>query len=86
MKYYAFMPFWHWSEIMDEKPEDKEYILGNVIKTTDSIVTLSLYSETSCPASQLIEANSKEELEAKIEEMKENFKNPEWLSKLKQYL
>lgn len=29
MKYYAFMPFWHWSEVMDERPTDGDYILGN---------------------------------------------------------
>ena len=86
MKYYAFMPFWHWSEIMDERPEDSEYVLGNIVRTTDSLVALSLYSETPCPASQLIEADSEIELEAKIEEMKQNFKNPEWVSNLKEYI
>lgn len=79
MKYYAFMPFWHWSEVMDERPKDSDFVLGNIIRTTDSLVALSLYSETRCPASQLVEANSEEELEAKIEEMKQNFKNNDWL-------
>ena len=68
MKYYAFMPFWHWSEIMDERPEDSEYVLGNIVRTTNSLVALSLYAETPCPASQLIEADSEIELEVKIEE------------------
>ncbi len=86
MKYYAFMPFWHWSEIMDERPEDSEYVLGNIVRTTNSLVALSLYAETPCPASQLIEADSEIELEVKIEEMKQNFKNPEWVSKLKEYI
>lgn len=79
MKYYAFMPFWHWSKVMDERPKDSDFVLGNIVRTTDSFVALSLYSETRCPASQLVEANSKEELEAKIEEMKQNFKNNDWL-------
>jgi hypothetical protein len=79
MKYYAFMPFWHWSEVMDERPKDSDFVLGNIVRTTDSLVALSLYSETRCPASQLVEANSEEELEAKIEEMKQNFKNNDWL-------
>lgn len=26
MKYYAFMPFWHWPEVMDERPTDGDYI------------------------------------------------------------
>nr|UVX61146.1 MAG: hypothetical protein [Bacteriophage sp.] len=68
MKYYAFMPFWHWPEVMDERPTDGDYILGNIVRTADSLTALTLYSETPCPASQLIEANSEEELEAKIEE------------------
>lgn len=86
MKYYAFMPFWHWSEVMDERPTDGDYILSNIVRTTDALLALTLYSETPCPASQLIEANSEEELEAKIEEMKQNYKNPEWVSKLEEFL
>ena len=86
MKYYAFMPFWHWSEVIDERPEDSDYVLGNIVRTTNSLVALNLYSETPCPASQLIEANSAKELEAKIKEMKQNFKNPEWVAKLEEYI
>lgn len=86
MKYYAFMPFWHWSEIMDERPTDGDYVLGNIVRTTDSLTALTLYSETPCPASQLIEAYSEEELEAMIEEMIQNFKNPKWVSKLEEFL
>ena len=71
---------------MDERPEDSEYVLGNIVRTTNSLVALSLYAETPCPASQLIEADSEIELEVKIEEMKQNFKNPEWVSKLKEYI
>ena len=32
-----------------------------------------------CPASQLFEADSKEEIEKKIKEFNENFENEEWL-------
>ena len=78
------MPFWHWSEVMDERPEEGDYVLGNIVRTTDSLTALTLYSEIPCPASQLIEANSEEELEAKIEEMKHNFKNSEWIAKLEE--
>lgn len=84
MKYYAFMPFW--PEVMDERPTDGDYILGNIVRTTDSLTALTLYSETPCPASQLIEAYSEEELEAMIEEMIQNFKNPKWVSKLEEFL
>lgn len=78
-KYYAFMPFFHWGEIMDEKPEPDgvkvfgEYVLANICKTTDYNLAISLYAETLCPASQLVEANSWEELDEKIEETKKLF-------------
>lgn len=86
MKCYAFMPFWHWSEIADEKPEDSDYILGDIIVTTNHSIALTLYAEVPCPASQLIEADSVEDLEDKMIEMKENFKNPEWVAKLEECL
>lgn len=37
------------------------------------------YANTQCPASQLIEANSQEELEVAIEQMKSNYKDEDWL-------
>lgn len=87
-KYYAFMPFFHWREIMDEKPEPDgvkvfgDYMLANVCKTTDYNLAMALYAETPCPASQLVEADSWEELDDKIEEMKKNFSNPKWVDEL----
>lgn len=78
-KYYAFMPFFHWGEIMDEKPEPDgvkvfgDYVLANICKTTDYNLAMTLYAETPCPASQLVEANSWEELDEKIEETKKLF-------------
>lgn len=87
MKFYAVMFFYHWSKIMDEKLENsEEFILTKIIITNDTVQALDLYTNTPCPASQLIEANSKEELEVKIEEMKQNFKNSEWVNNLKEYL
>lgn len=91
-KYYAFMPFFHWREIMDEKPEPDgvkvfgDYVLASICKTTDYNLAMNLYAETPCPASQLVEANSWEELDNKIEEMKKNFNNPEWINELEKHL
>ena len=91
-KYYAFMPFFHWREIMDEKPEPDnvkvfgDYVLASVCKTTDYKFAMDLYAETPCPASQLVEADSWEELDEKIEEMKKNFSNPEWVNELEKRL
>ena len=91
-KYYAFMLFFHWREIMDEKPTPDntkvfgEYVLANICKTTDYNLAMNLYAETPCPASQLVEANSWEELDEKIEEMKNNFKDPKWVNELEKHL
>lgn len=40
---------------------------------------LNSYANTPCPASQLFEADSKEEIEKKTKEFNENFENEEWL-------
>lgn len=91
-KYYAFMPFFHWRKIMDEKPEPDgvkvfgDYVLASICKTTDYKLAMDLYAETPCPASQLVEANSWGELEEKIEEMKKNFNNPDWINELEKCL
>lgn len=91
-KYYAVLLLFHWREIMDEKPTPDNvkvfgnYVLANVCKTNDYNLAMNLYAEISCPASQLVEANSWEELDEKIEEMKKNFSNPEWINELEKQL
>ena len=40
---------------------------------------LDCYANTPCPASQLVEAETEEEFNKKIEELKDNFENEEWL-------
>lgn len=79
MKYYAVMFFYHWSEIMDHEPDGDKFILRNTLITTDCTIALNAYSETMCPASQFIEANSHKGLLNKMDEMKANFKNEEWI-------
>lgn len=44
-------------------------------------LALNAYSNIPNPASQLIEAYSQEELEEKIKQMRENFKDQNWLDK-----
>lgn len=83
MKYYAFMPFWYWAEIMEEKPE-YNYVLGNIVRTQNATLAFTLYAKTRCPASQLVEADSEKELEEKINEMIENFRNPEFIKELEE--
>ena len=78
MKYYAFIPFYHWSEVMDEK-QDNDFVLGNVVITKNSTEALTLYAETPCPASQLIEADNYDTLGFKVNQMIQNFKDESWL-------
>ena len=40
---------------------------------------LEAYANTSCPASQLIDAKDKDELLVKMNDMLNNFKDPKWL-------
>ena len=40
---------------------------------------LEYYANTPCPASQLIDAESRKELEEKMDEMIQNFENEQWL-------
>ena len=72
--YYAFMPFYHWSEVMDEK-QDNEFVLGSVVITKNPTEALMLYAETPCTASQLIEADNQDELGSKVNQMIQNFKD-----------
>lgn len=91
-KYYAFILFFHWREIMDEKPEPDgvkvfgDYVLASICKTTDYNLAMNLYAETTCPASKLVEADSWEELDEKIEEVKKNFNDQKWVSELENHL
>ena len=78
--FYAVLFFYHWYEIMDEKPNtDEEWILHRTVITQDHLYALSLYAETPCPASVMLEAKTLEELNKEIEETKANYKNKEWL-------
>lgn len=86
MKYYAILFFWHWTELYGEKPQDSEYILGNIFRTKNRTVALDVYAETPCPASQLVSSDTPLGLEEEISKMKENFKNPEWVKKLEKFI
>ena len=43
--------------------------------------TLNAYANTMCPASQIIEAINDADFERKVNELKQNFLNEEWLEK-----
>ena len=48
---------------------------------TSGAQALDYYANTPCPASQLLDAKTKEELEDKMDQMIENFQNKDWLEK-----
>jgi len=54
-------------------------LIGQTPILENAIEAFNIYANTPCPASQMIEAKTIEELEAKIEKMKENFQNETWL-------
>lgn len=58
--------------------ENKWYNIRNVYFNSHQDA-LIYYAETPCPASQLISGETKEELEKKVEEMKQNYQNEDWL-------
>ena len=76
---YAVMFFYHWSEIMDKQPKGDEFILTNTIITEDHLSALNTYANTRCPASVLLEAESRKELDDKIVQTINNYKDKEWL-------
>lgn len=76
---YAVMFFYRWSEIMDEQPKDDEFILTNTIITENHESALNTYANTRCPASVLLEAETRKELDDKMLQTINNYKNKEWL-------
>jgi hypothetical protein len=50
------------------------------VYTDNGYEALNIYANTPCPASQLLKANTEEELEMQINEMKNNFKDEDWLN------
>lgn len=83
---HAVMFFYHWSEFYPIKPDGIEYVLTGTFVTHRIEDALYKYANTPCPASQLISAESNAELKQKMQQMEANFKNPEWLAKLHEYL
>lgn len=55
------------------------FLLKGIAKFHNGLDALDCYANTRCSASQLIEANSEEELQRKIEQMEANYKDENWL-------
>ena len=73
---------YHASDVLgDWEPGQKEYPrdIARVRICKDKQTQLDCYVNTMCPVSQLVEAETKEEFDKQIEELKNNFENEEWL-------
>ena len=76
-KYFSLMLF---------EEYENEWVHLGTRRFENGMDALNAYANIPCPASQLIEAMTIEELETKESEMIENFKNPEWLEEFSKYL
>lgn len=79
-KVYALMLFYSafYLGIVESRADDY-FILKDTLYFDNASMALNAYSNTRCPASQLIEGKNKEELEKNIEEMKKNYQSKKWL-------
>ena len=68
-------------EIVDTLNTNYPSGLARIHKYASKGDQLYAYANTRCPASQLVTADSEKEFNEKIEKLKDNFNNPEWVSK-----
>ena len=78
-KFFAVMLFYPGYEIGLPFPENNTWINTRTFKYTNYQEALNAYANIPCPASQLIEANTEEELQAQMEQMLRNYHDPKWL-------
>lgn len=77
-KVYALMLFYTEMELGISQKPNTWINFGNQYYE-NGIEALEAYANTPCPASQLIDAESKEELLVKMNDMLNNFKDNKWL-------
>lgn len=80
MKYYALMLFYTAYELNETALPPYAYLLKNILYYNNGSEALEAYANTMCPASQLVEGNTEEELNQKICDMVINYSNQEWLN------
>ena len=80
-KFFSVMLFVSVSEMgmPREENDGNQFVYRGCRDFTDGRVALDAYANIPCPASQLIEAYTEEELEALKNEMIKNYKNEKWL-------
>ena len=67
-------------EEYDLYPTDYPREVARICRYANASQQLDAYANTMCPASQLVTANSEKEFDEKIEQLKSNFEDPEWVS------
>lgn len=84
-KFYCVYMAWPKEEVMDETMEGYDKLpeypreCARVRVYDNQFAQMDAYANTPCPASQLFEADSKEEIEKKTKEFNDNFENEKWL-------
>ena len=66
-------------EVCNRFPTDYPRDIARVHMFANASQQLDAYANTMCPASQLVTANSEKEFDEKIEQLKSNFEDPEWV-------
>ena len=61
-------------------PTDYPRETARICRYANASQQLDSYANTMCPASQLVTANSEKEFNEKIEQLKNNFEDPEWIA------
>lgn len=79
-KHFAVLLFYTAGEIGDTELPPHVYMCTNIVKFNDGEKALNYYASTPCPASQLIDAETEEELDIKCKEICANMQNEEWLN------
>lgn len=85
-KFYMVMLFFSEWEIGASDRRDVFVNVKNINCGLDRQLALDLYSNIRCPASQLIQADSLEELDKERMKMIDNFNNPDWVNELMEKL
>lgn len=79
-KYWALMLFFTEMELgMSATPN--RWVNTNNVFYADGISALNAYAETKCPASQLVDGKTKDDLQKAMEEMARNYQDEAWLEK-----
>ena len=80
-KYWGVMLFFTGLEMGQENAKPNQWVNTNNVYFTNGTEALNYYANTPCPASQIVDGVSPEDLANNMYEMVENYQNEEWLNK-----